>query len=86
MSQTILKLYGADWCTKSSAIRNFLQSNWVTFQDFDVELDSDAEAHLRSLYQGALKFPTVEYGDEFLKNPTIPELIAFLELHKLLDN
>jgi glutaredoxin len=80
-----LKLYGADWCMKSANLRNYLQSIWVEFEDFNVETDAAAEETVRALYDGVLKFPTVTYGTEFLKNPTTGELKAFLEEHGLLN-
>ncbi len=80
-----LKLYGADWCIKSANLRNYLQSIWVEFEDFNVETDAMAEETVRALYDGTLKFPTVTYGAKFLKNPTIGELKAFLEEHGLLN-
>ncbi len=79
MDEKKLKLYGADWCTKSSNIRNYLQSIWVEFEDYNVETDQEAEKYVRSLYDGKLKFPTITFGDRFLKNPTIKELDQFLE-------
>ncbi len=78
-----LQLYGTDWCTKSSAIRNYLQSKWIEFDDFNVELDAEAEQRVRALYDGKLKFPTVIYDSEHLKNPKIPELNAFLKKHNI---
>lgn len=81
-----LKLYGADWCMKSANLRNYLQSIWVEFEDFNVETNTEAEETVRALYDGALKFPTVTYGAEFLKNPTTGELKTFLEEHGLLDS
>lgn len=83
MNQT-LKLYGTDWCTKSSAIRNYLQSKWISFEDFNVETNKEAESIVKALYGGVLKFPTLTYGDEHLKNPKIPELNIFLAKHGLL--
>ncbi len=80
-----LKLYGADWCMKSANLRNYLQSIWVEFDDFNVETDAEAEEAVRALYNGALKFPTVTYGGEFLKNPTTGELKEFLKEHGLLN-
>ena len=74
-----LELYGAAWCLKSAKLRNYLQSQWVEFDDFDVEQDKEAEARVRALYDGELKFPTVVKGDEFLKNPSIEELNDFVE-------
>ena len=81
-----LKLYGTGWCLKSTNLRNYLQSIWVEFEDFNVEKDQDAEETVKALYEGKLKFPTVTYGEEFLKNPSIRELNTFLKKHDLLDS
>jgi mycoredoxin len=81
MTENKLQLYGTDWCTKSSAIRNYLQSRWIEFDDFNVELDNDAEQRVRDLYDGKLKFPTLMYEGYHLKNPKIPELNTFLDKH-----
>ncbi|WP_299366158.1 glutaredoxin family protein [Winogradskyella sp.] len=78
-----IELYGTGWCTKSAVIRNFLQSEWIEFDDFNVEEDSDAEEKVRNLYDGKLKFPTLIYGDQHLKNPTIAELKAFLKSNNI---
>ena len=80
-----LKLYGTDWCTKSIYLRNYLQSVWVEFKDFNVETNKEAEETIKSLYGGELKFPTVIYRDTYLKNPSISELNAFLNKNGLLD-
>ncbi|MGB5820188.1 MAG: glutaredoxin domain-containing protein [Saonia sp.] len=79
MSEKKLKLYGADWCLKSANLRNYLQSIWVEFEDYNVETDKEAEERVRALYDGQLKFPTITYGSDFLKNPGIKELDGFLE-------
>ncbi|MFS4418586.1 glutaredoxin family protein [Maribacter sp. 2307ULW6-5] len=83
MDRPKLQLYGTDWCTKSSALRNYMQSKWIVFDDFNVETDAEAEAKVRSLYDGVLKFPTVMVGEDFLKNPSIPQLNRFLEKHHI---
>ena len=80
-----LKLYGTDWCMKSSALRNYMQSKWITFEDFNVETDTEAEETVRSLYDGKLKFPTITYGSEFIKNPSIQEISSFLEKNGISD-
>jgi thioredoxin reductase (NADPH) len=79
MDDTQLKLYGADWCPKSANLRNYLQSIWVEFEDFNVETDREAENTVRKLYNGDLKFPTVTYGSKFVKNPSIKALDLFLK-------
>jgi len=85
MATRKLKLYGADWCIKSAKIRNYLQSVWVEFDDLNVEKDQEAEQQLRAFYEGELKFPTVSYEEQFLKNPSIPELKKFLNELKLME-
>ncbi|WPP48711.1 glutaredoxin family protein [Catalinimonas niigatensis] len=83
MSEPKLQLYGTDWCPKSSALRNYLQSKWIEFDDFNVETNAEADARIRALYDGKLKFPTVIIADDFIKNPTIPQLNEFLKKHNI---
>lgn len=83
MDKHKLQLYGTDWCPKSSALRNYLQSKWIEFDDFNVETDPEADARVRDLYEGKLKFPTIMAGDDFIKNPTIVQLNEFLKKHNI---
>ncbi len=78
-----LELYGTTWCMKSAKLRNYLQSKWVEFDDYNVEEDQNAEQRVRALYDGKLKFPTLKYGEEFLKNPSLSETNAFLSQHDI---
>jgi mycoredoxin len=79
-----LELYGTTWCTKSAVLRNHLQRNWVEFDDYNVEEDEMAAQRVMCLYEGKLKFPTVIYDRQHLKNPKIKELDEFLKTHDLL--
>ncbi|MBP4138375.1 glutaredoxin family protein [Flavobacterium geliluteum] len=83
MDKSKLQLYGTNWCPKSSALRNYMQSKWVNFEDYNVEIDMEANLKVRSLYDGELKFPTVMFGDDFIKNPTVPKLNEFLKKHNI---
>lgn len=83
MDRPKLQLYGTDWCTKSSALRNYLQSKWIEFDDFNVETNIEAEATVRGLYEGKLKFPTIVVGNDYIKNPTISQLEEFLRMHNI---
>lgn len=85
MDKQKLQLYGTDWCPKSAALRNYLQSKWIEFDDFNVETNVEADAKVRALYDGKLKFPTLMAGHYFIKNPTIPQLNEFLRKHNI-DN
>lgn len=83
MDKPKLQLYGTDWCPKSSALRNYMQSKWIEFDDFNVDTDVEANSRVRELYGGKLKFPTVLVGDDFIKDPTIPQLNEFLKKHNI---
>ena len=84
MATPVLKLYGTGWCTKSSNLRNYLQSRWVDFEDYNVDTDEQAAEDVKKLYDGELKFPTVVIGPDHLKNPSIAELNVLLEKYNLL--
>ncbi len=71
MQDKKIVLYGANWCPKTSALRNYLQSKWIDFQYLDVEDDKEAEQTVRNMFDGKLKFPVLVIGDEFFKNPGI---------------
>ena len=83
MDKPKLQLYGTDWCPKSSALRNYMQSKWIEFDDFNVDTDAEANARVRELYGGKLKFPTVLLGNDFIKNPSLSELDEFLKKHNI---
>lgn len=78
MENSRIELYGTEWCLKSTALRNFMQSKWVEFDDFNVETDEEAREKVMALYDGKLKFPTLIYKGEHLKNPSSKELSEFL--------
>lgn len=85
MAKNKIELYGTGWCPKSALIRNYLQSEWIEFEDFNVENTKDAENKIRNLFNGFLKFPVVIYKSHILKNPSIGELNSFLRAHYLRD-
>lgn len=74
-----LKLYGADWCPKTSAISNFLQSEWMDFEYLNAETNEDAKEDLMKIYDGKVKFPTVTMNGKHIKNPSIGDLRKFLK-------
>ena len=79
MEKTKPRLYGTQWCTKSSGIRNYLQSRWIDFDFFDVEKDESAAAEVRAMYDGKLKFPTLVIGEKRFKNPSIADIKPFVD-------
>ncbi len=67
-------LYGADWCLKTTGFKNYLQREWVDFTYRNVEEDEVAAQRVRDQYDSKLKFPVLEIGDIWLKNPGMGEL------------
>ncbi len=76
-------LYGANWCLKTSGFKNYLQREWVDFTYCNVEEDEAAAQRVRDQYDGKLKFPVLEIGDVWLKNPGMGELRAVLKAQGL---
>lgn len=68
------KLYGADWCPKTSGFRNFFQSEWIDFEFVDIEADPSGMQAVKDMNAGQLKFPMVVVGKDQLKNPPIEKL------------
>jgi mycoredoxin len=77
-SPPLVTLYGADWCALTSGFRTYLRRREIPFTYRNVEEDPEAEAAVRALNGGALKFPMVVAGSRALKNPTLDELEAAL--------
>jgi mycoredoxin len=83
MDKQALILYGAEWCPKTSSLKNFLQSEWIDFAYHNVETDQEAAEQVKKLYDGKLKFPTVTYGEDFIKNPSVADMRQFLKKHHI---
>ncbi len=84
MEGSDLALYGTDWCLKSSALKNGLQSAWVDFEYFNVETDEQAAEEIKAQYNGELKFPVVKLAGKYLKNPSWGQLREELKKNDLL--
>ncbi len=78
------KLYGADWCPKTSGFRNYLQSEWIEFEFLDIDKDEKAMEEVKQMNGGKVKFPMVVVGDDKMKNPPIGELRESLKRNKLI--
>ena len=68
------KLYGADWCPKTSGFRNFFQSEWIDFEFVDIDNDPAGMEEVKAMNGGKVKFPMVVVGNDQLKNPPIEKL------------
>jgi len=78
------KLYGTSWCPKSANLADFLQREWIELEFLDIEQDPEAEAAVRAMNNGEVKFPMLVVGNQQLKNPKIDELRRVLKEEGLL--
>ena len=79
MTKKKVEVYGTGWCTKTANISNFLQSEWVDFEYFNVDLDEEAANRIREIYDGQLKFPIVIVDGKPHKNPDVKALRELLK-------
>ncbi|MEM6647783.1 MAG: TrkA C-terminal domain-containing protein, partial [Bacteroidota bacterium] len=81
---TDVQVYGADWCPLTGGFRAHLKRNDIPYSYHNIEEDPDAEAAVRSMNDGKLKFPMVVVGEHAMKNPPIDELNAVLVEQQLM--
>ncbi|MEM1094032.1 MAG: cation:proton antiporter [Bacteroidota bacterium] len=81
---TDVQVYGADWCPLTGGFRAHLKRNDIPYGYHNIEEDPDAEAAVRSMNDGKLKFPMVVVGEHAMKNPPIDDLNAVLVEQQLM--
>ena len=78
-------LFGAEWCEKTSLIKEFLALHTISYEYFNVDEDTIAEEKVKNLNEGKVKIPMVVIKNSTLKNPSIAFLDQKLVEHGLLD-
>ena len=79
-------VYGADWCPLTGGFRGYLKQEGVAYEYHDIEKDPEAEAAVRAMNGGKVKFPMVVLGEYAMKNPPIDELEGALQAAGLLEH
>jgi mycoredoxin len=74
-------LFGASWCEKTSALKEFLEIQNVGYNYYDIDNDAEAEEKVKKLNAGQVKIPVVIIKNAVLRNPSI----SFLD-QKLVEN
>lgn len=69
MSDSDVKVYGADWCDDTKATRNNLDSLGVPYQYVNVERDAGAQAWVERQNGGKQKTPTLDIKGRVLSVP-----------------
>lgn len=79
------ELFGADWCEKTSALKEFLELQAVTYIFHNVDANKEAEEKVKNLNEGKVKIPMVIIKNSILKNPSISFLDQKLVENRILD-
>lgn len=69
-----VKVYGADWCHDTIAVRQSLDSRGVPYQYLNVDQDSTAAEWVKAHNDGKQKLPTLEIGRRVLTIPSEDDL------------
>jgi glutaredoxin len=65
-----ITIYGKKGHAHTVAFKNFLRMAEIDFVYKDIEKDKVAREHTKSLYEGAIKYPTLIVDDEIYKTPS----------------
>lgn len=76
MNQTNLKVYGADWCHYTTAVREFLSKEKIDFDYLNIDEDSEAEEFVYKVNNDSTRtIPVVVFPDGVAKvNPSVEEI------------
>ena len=69
-----IKVYGADWCSKTTRTLEFLRERDIPHEYIDVEKDPEASEWVKQQNHGKEMKPTVDIGGEVLSEPSNTEL------------
>lgn len=84
MAQTVT-MYGADWCGDCRRSKRFLDTNNVSYEYVDVEVDISASDKVIEINQGVRSIPVIVFPDgTHLTEPSDNDLKAKLESLNLL--
>lgn len=74
-----VKVYGADWCGPTTAVREYLTQRGIDFDYVNLEQDPRAAEWVKSQNDGKERKPTLEVGSTVLSEPTKTELDRALQ-------
>ena len=75
MAQENIKLYGAHWCPDCRRSRAFLGEHRISYQYFDVDENTEAQAYVQQINDNRLIIPTILFPDgSILVEPSNAEL------------
>ncbi|MDA0988159.1 MAG: glutaredoxin domain-containing protein [Chloroflexi bacterium] len=82
MTNSEIKIYGADWCGDCRRAKRFMDEHDVPYQWIDVQEDAEARELVQRLNNGKRIIPTIVFEDDsILVEPSNSELARKLGIN-----
>ena len=78
-----IQVYGADWCSLTRGLREYLMNSRFDYDYFDVDRDDNAQQFVLAMNEGRRRFPLVVVQEQVVTQPTIAVLRSVIDEHDL---
>jgi glutaredoxin len=78
---TGIQVYGADWCSLTFGVREYLTNRKIPYEYYDIERNRQADEFVVSMNDGRRRFPLIVVEERILTSPTLGELQRVLNEH-----
>jgi mycoredoxin len=76
MTETLIIMYGTEWCSDCVRSRKIFSKNNIAYQWIDIDKDKTAKQIVRNINKGNSSVPTIVFPDgNILVEPSDDELI-----------
>jgi len=86
MEETVacdIRVYGADWCSLTRRVREYLMNVRLDYDYCDVDREDEAKRFVAAVNDGHQRFPVVVVEHEVVAQPTIAALQRAIAEHGL---
>lgn len=82
-TSSLVQVYGTDECKKTESVRKDLNREKIAFEYVDIRRDTDAAQWIKSLTNGVLVTPVLDFYGEVLIQPSQSKLDLVLRASNL---
>lgn len=81
MSESVIIVYGSDWCGDCRRARRYLNEHQIPYQWINIDRDKQAELYVKSVNRGMRSVPTIVFQDgSILVEPSNAQLAEKLQM------
>lgn len=81
MSESVIIVYGSDWCGDCRRARRYLNEHQIPYQWINIDRDKQAEQYVKSVNRGMRSVPTIVFQDgSILVEPSNAQLAEKLQM------